>query len=717
MVEWQIDWGDGTIQVLDAIEITNSAGILSHSYPDGPAAPTIELTLTDEDGKHSSGSWTVQVRNADPSITSFSRDTASLEGSPFSFSIQGGDPAGSNDILTYTWDFGDDSQTLSGTDLTHVVHTYRDNGEFALQVTVRDEDGGEYTHYEPITVENAPPTAMDDHAVVAEDGSVTVEVLSNDSDPGGKLDPLTISAVGSSSYGTVSIAADGTTLTYTPHPDFHGSDSFSYTVSDDDGAADVGEVSLTVLNTVDLTGIVFDDQDNDGLFEAEDLPLAGQTMELVREVDLAVVASVITDDAGQYAFDFGELSALEGKYTVRQALPPQGLLDGRETLGDLGGSLSDNGSVFNAVDSNEIRGINIQQPGTQLDTAGYNFAEIKPSSLQCLVWEDFDNDGEVDFGEIAIEGVQVFLTGNDDRGNAVALDQLTDSQGIVEFVMLRPGNYSLREIQPDGYIDGKDVVGEVNGALTGDHDGGQPALSAGNDLFSSVQWVEPGSAGINYNFGERFDGGQATTGQTAGIGFWQNRNGRQLIASLNGSPHSTLLAQYLSETFPNMYAMLGDADGDGTADDPMPNHQVADFYKTLFKRNGRTSPGGPPKLDAQVMGTAIATYVSKASFVEIGYSADGAHTVRRELVNQVEAYGFRVTVGGVGSTSISLGDKGVAFGLENDSQVRIIDLLLATDELSWDGILFDADKDGELDESELIDRVFANDLFQRINER
>jgi hypothetical protein len=31
----------------------------------------------------------------------------------------------------------------------------------------------------------------------------------------------------------------------------------------------------------------------------------------------------------------------------------------------------------------------------------------------------------------------------------------------------------------------------------------------------------------------------------------------------------------------------------------------------LFKRNAKTSPGGPPKLDAQVMATALATFATK----------------------------------------------------------------------------------------------------------
>lgn len=38
-----------------------------------------------------------------------------------------------------------------------------------------------------------------------------------------------------------------------------------------------------------------------------------------------------------------------------------------------------------------------------------------------LVWQDFNNDGEVNFGEKAMENVAVALSGTDDRGNAANL--------------------------------------------------------------------------------------------------------------------------------------------------------------------------------------------------------------------------------------------------------------------------------------------------------
>jgi hypothetical protein len=196
-----------------------------------------------------------------------------------------------------------------------------------------------------------------------------------------------------------------------------------------------------------------------------------------------------------------------------------------------------------------------------------------------------------------------------------------------------------------------------------------------------------------------------------------------LIESLNGGSDATLLASWLSSTFPNMYGQLGDADGNGVADDPLTNTQVADLYRQLFKRNGKSSPGGPPKLDAQVMAVALATYVSKESLVGIAFDTSAADA---DLIADVQSYGFQVTVGGVGSAWFDVGDCGAAFGVDDNTQVQIIDLLLASDRMSTGGLLYDYDHDGDasddvgdglIDDWEQLLRTLANDVYTAINQQ
>jgi hypothetical protein len=76
-----------------------------------------------------------------------------------------------------------------------------------------------------------PPVAIADTATVAEDGTVTVDVAFNDTDPDGDLVPATVAIVSGPSMGTATVNGDGT-LTYTPDPDAFGTDSLIYEVCD-----------------------------------------------------------------------------------------------------------------------------------------------------------------------------------------------------------------------------------------------------------------------------------------------------------------------------------------------------------------------------------------------------------------------------------------------------------------------------------------------------
>ena len=125
--------------------------------------------------------------------------------------------------------------------------TYVPNANFSgtdsFTYTVTD---GALTTVHTVTVTvvevNDPPVAGDDVATVAEDSSVVIDVLANDSDPdGGVLTVIEASAT----HGNVTINQDGS-LTYAPNPNFAGTDTIVYTISDGQG----GTASTTVTVTV-----------------------------------------------------------------------------------------------------------------------------------------------------------------------------------------------------------------------------------------------------------------------------------------------------------------------------------------------------------------------------------------------------------------------------------------------------------------------------------
>ena len=94
-------------------------------------------------------------------------------------------------------------------------------------------------------IANNAPVVIGETLTINEDASVTVNVLSNDTDVDG--DRLTVSSFDATSAhgGKIQQNADGT-FTYTAAANFAGNDSFSYTISDGNGGTSTATVNLTV---------------------------------------------------------------------------------------------------------------------------------------------------------------------------------------------------------------------------------------------------------------------------------------------------------------------------------------------------------------------------------------------------------------------------------------------------------------------------------------
>ncbi|MBK8959362.1 MAG: carboxypeptidase regulatory-like domain-containing protein, partial [Proteobacteria bacterium] len=220
-----------------------------------------------------------------------------------------------------------------------------------------------------------------------------------------------------------------------------------------------------------LSGYVYEDQGNDGVRNAEP-PIAGVTVTLNGTDDLgnAVTASTTTDANGYYEFT----DLRPGTYSVTETQPAN-YLDGKDTAGSTGGSVSND--LISAISL--AAGQHSQEN---------NFGELPPAKISGYVYEDQGNDG-VRNAEPPIAGVTITLSGTDDLGNAVNATTTTDANGYYEFTDLRPGTYAVTETQPGGYIDGKDTVGTAGGS------------NAVNDTLSAIVLVG-GTNSVENNFGE-----------------------------------------------------------------------------------------------------------------------------------------------------------------------------------------------------------------------
>ncbi len=129
------------------------------------------------------------------------------------------------------------------------------NGAETFNYTLQDEGGLSDTAEVSVTVDavNDNPDAVDDTVTMDEDDSLEIDVLDNDSDVDiyQEGDTLTIVSYSGVDNGTVAIAEDGKTLTFTPAPNWSGSEEFSYTINDTHSGSDSAIVRVSVAAVAD----------------------------------------------------------------------------------------------------------------------------------------------------------------------------------------------------------------------------------------------------------------------------------------------------------------------------------------------------------------------------------------------------------------------------------------------------------------------------------
>jgi uncharacterized repeat protein (TIGR01451 family) len=143
-----------------------------------------------------------------------------------------------------------------------------------------------------ITPNNAFPLIRPDNLQVpVGPGPFVLDVLANDSDPGGG--PLTITGVTPGTFGSIVISGDGSRLFYLPDPTVVGSTTFSYTATDREGLSGTARVTVTMT---DLNGVA--------------LSLMGQPAPLSSLADLGGPGEA--RDPGAAPRDFGPRFAVGG---------------------------------------------------------------------------------------------------------------------------------------------------------------------------------------------------------------------------------------------------------------------------------------------------------------------------------------------------------------------------------------------------------------------
>ncbi|WP_250656256.1 cadherin-like domain-containing protein [Alkalimarinus coralli] len=155
---------------------------------------------------------------------------------------------------------------FSQSDLTANRISYDHNGSetlsdgFTFTVTdqvgnINDNGAANFVFSFSITAVNDTPVALADTASTFDNTTVSIDVVANDSDAdvGDSLDVTSLIVSQSPSHGVAVINAGK--IDYTPGNGFIGTDVFSYTISDTNGAAsNVATVTVTVASGIDSDG-------------------------------------------------------------------------------------------------------------------------------------------------------------------------------------------------------------------------------------------------------------------------------------------------------------------------------------------------------------------------------------------------------------------------------------------------------------------------------
>tara|TARA_B100001057_G_scaffold144445_1_gene144315 strand:+ start:635 stop:4471 length:3837 start_codon:yes stop_codon:yes gene_type:complete len=147
-------------------------------------------------------------------------------------------------ITSYAWNV-DDNPVIEGTTATY-THNYTDFGTYSVTLTVTGPGGSNSkTIADMISVATAAPTPTTSTShTVQEDGSTTINLTATD--PNGQAVTFAITSDPTNGIATLVNSANGTDITYTPNANFFGTDSFSYTASNETYTSEPATITIVV---------------------------------------------------------------------------------------------------------------------------------------------------------------------------------------------------------------------------------------------------------------------------------------------------------------------------------------------------------------------------------------------------------------------------------------------------------------------------------------
>jgi len=340
--------------------------------------------------------------------------------------------------------------------------------------------------------------AQDDTATAVEDTPVSINVLANDTST--RLFILNISGVVQPANGTVVVT--GTTVVYTPAPDYDGLDTFTYTASDGGLGSDSATVSVTVIPVNDGPDAI-----NDSASTNEDTVVEIDVLANDSDVDgdSLTVASLIQPNYGAVT--------ISGTVVLYR---PQSSFNGADSFSY---TISDgNGGLDSAVVEVTVLPVN-DPPDAVTDSA--TTAEDTAVIIDVLA-NDSDVDGDTltinrvsqgTHGTVVVTAAKVVYTPVDDFNGSdaffyaiadgaggtdsavvrVTVAQAEDGLHLVQDAIITALNTPVvldvlaNDVDPDGHEMCVTVVGQAGNGVTGLNQPGTVTYNP-NTGFSGADW-------------------------------------------------------------------------------------------------------------------------------------------------------------------------------------------------------------------------------------
>ena len=254
-----IDNVDATLG--SAVITTDKQGIIYTPLANANGVDTFDYTVTDSDGATATGTITLTIDAVnDVPTTNNPQNPPSLplDSDPQTFDISSHFIDVEDSTLDLAITTASDSTiatvALSGGVLTITPVAI---GTTSIVITATDDDSSSVTHEYTITISqaaNAVPVAPDLSESTPEDTEITITPAITDVEDT-TPDITSIDNV-DGSLGTAVITSDKESIIYTPLPNANGVDTFSYTVTDSDGATATGTITLTIDAVNDAPTVV-----------------------------------------------------------------------------------------------------------------------------------------------------------------------------------------------------------------------------------------------------------------------------------------------------------------------------------------------------------------------------------------------------------------------------------------------------------------------------